>query len=127
MKHNTIKNFALLLTLLFAFSSCASLKLGSKSIKKYLGEWDYAVEELPVDIDGTFVISNEDGVLKGTLITPMGEVEIDEITIEEGVLKASFDAEGNFVELEGTFEGDSYNGALYVQDSEFPMKMTKKK
>ncbi|MCD4710130.1 MAG: hypothetical protein K8R52_04735 [Bacteroidales bacterium] len=127
MKKNTIRNFALLLTLLFTFSSCASLKLGSKSINKYVGEWDYVVEELPVDIDGTLVISNEEGVLKGTLINPMGEMEIGEITIEEGVLKVSFDAEGNFVELEGTFEGDSYNGALYVQGSEFPMKMTKKK
>ena len=40
-------------------------------------------------------------------------------------LKAEFDAEGNFIELEGTFEGDSYTGALFVQGGEFPMTMKK--
>ena len=126
MQNNTIRNFALLLTVLIAFSSCASMKLGKKS-NPYVGTWDYIVEELPVDIDGTFVIAEEEGVLKGTLINPMGEMNLDMITIEENVLKAEIDAEGTLVELEGTFEGDSYSGMLYAQEGEFPMKMTKQK
>ena len=43
-----------------------------------------------------------------------------------GELKAEFDAEGNLVELEGTFEGDTYNGLLIVQGSEFVMTAKKK-
>jgi hypothetical protein len=127
MKNNTIRNFALLLTVLFAFSSCAALKVASNPNDKYVGEWDYVVEDLPVDIDGTFVITNEDNILKAKMINPMGEMEIEKITIVEGLLKAEFDAEGNFIELEGNFEGDSYLGGLYVQGSDFPMKMTRKK
>lgn len=126
MKKNTIKNFALLLTVLLAFSSCASTKIAKNPNAPYIGEWEYVVEELPVDIDGTLVITEVEGVLNGTLINPMGEMEIGVITIAEGVLTASFDADGNFIDLSGTFEGDSYNGVLTVQDTDFPMTMKKK-
>ena len=125
MKNKTIRNFALLLTVLFAFSSCAALKKGSK-VNPYVGEWEYVVEELPVDIDGTMVISEEDGALKATLSNPMGEMELDAITIDNDALKAELDADGNFVEFEGTFDGDSYSGFLFAQGGEFVMKMTKK-
>lgn len=125
MKNNTIRNFALLLTVLIAFSSCASLKVAKDPHAQYLGSWDYVVEELPVDIDGTLVISKEEGVLKGTLINPMGEMDLDKITIEENILKAELDTDGILVELEGTFEGDSYSGFLFAQGGEFVMKMTK--
>ena len=122
---NNIKNFVLLFAVILAFSSCASTKVAKDPHAPYLGTWDYAVEELPVDIDGTFVITKEEGVLKATMVNPMGEIVIEDITIEEGVLKAEFDVEGNFIELEGTFEGNTYNGGLFVQGGEFPMTMKK--
>lgn len=122
---NNIKNFALLFAVILAFSSCASTKVAKDPHAPYLGNWDYAVEELPVDIDGTFVISKEEGILKATMVIPMGEIVLEEITIEEGVLKSEVEVEGNFIELEGTFEGDSYSGFLFVQGGEFVMKMKK--
>ena len=125
MKNNTLRNLALLFALVLAFSSCASTKVAKDPHAPFLGSWDYAVQNLPVDIDGTMVISKVEGVLKATLVTPMGEAPIGDITIEDGVLKAEFDAEGNFIELEGTFEGDAYTGALFVQGGEFPMTMKK--
>jgi hypothetical protein len=125
MKNNTIRNFTLLFTVLIAFSSCASTKVAKDPHAQYLGEWEYTVEDLPVDIDGTFVISKVEGVLKAKMINPMGEMEIEDLTIEEGVLKSEFDVEGNFIELEGTFTENAYNGFLLVQGGEFPMKMTK--
>ena len=64
MKNNILRNFALMLAVALAFSSCASTKVAKDPHAPYLGEWDYVVEELPVDIDGTFVISKEEGVLK---------------------------------------------------------------
>jgi hypothetical protein len=126
MKNNTIRNFALVLTVVLAFSSCASTKVAKDPHAQYLGEWEYAVEDLPVDIDGTFVISKVEGVLKGKMVNPMGEIEIEDLTIEEGVLKSEFDVEGNFIELEGTFTENTYKGFLLVQGGEFPMNMTKK-
>lgn len=126
MKNNSIRNFALLLTAVLAISSCASTKVAKDPHAQYLGEWEYAVEDLPVDIDGTFVISKVDGVLKGKMVNPMGEVEIEDLTIEEGVLKSEFDVEGNFIELEGTFTENTYKGFLLVQGGEFRMNMTKK-
>ena len=125
MKNNILRNFALMLAVALAFSSCASTKVAKDPHAQYLGEWDYQVLELPVDIDGTFVISKEEGVLKAAMVTPMGEVLIEGLTIEENALKAEFDAEGNFIELEGTFEGNAYSGFLFVQGGEFVMKMTK--
>lgn len=126
MKNNIVRNFALLLTVIIAFSSCASTKVAKDPHAQYLGEWDYVVEDLPVDIDGTFVLSKVEGVLKAKMVNPMGELEIEDITIEEGVLKSEFDVEGNFIELEGTFTENAYDGFLFVQGGEFPMKMTKK-
>jgi len=125
MKNNTVRNFVLLFTVILAFSSCASTKVAKDPHAAYLGNWAYAVEELPVDIDGTFVLSKEEGVLQGKMVTPMGEMVIEDITIEAGVLKAEVDVEGNFIELEGTFEGNTYKGFLFVQGGEFAMNMTK--
>ena len=126
MKNNILRNFALMLAVALAFSSCASTKVAKDPHAQYLGEWDYQVLELPVDIDGTFVISKEEGVLKAAMINPMGEILIEGLTIEENVLKAEFDVEGNYIELEGTFEENAYSGFLFVQGGEFVMKMTKK-
>ena len=126
MKNNIIRNFALMLAVLLAFSSCASTRVAKDPHAPYLGECDYQVLELPMDIDGTFVISKEEGILNATMISPMGEVVMEGISIEANVLKADFEGEGNLIELEGTFEGDSYSGFLFVQGGEFPMKMKKK-
>lgn len=123
---NMLRNFALMLAVALAFSSCASTKVAKDPHAPYLGEWDYQVLELPVDIDGTFVISKEEGVLKATMVNPMGEMPLEEITIIENVLKSEFEVEGNFIELEGTFDGNVYSGFLFVQGGEFEMKMTKK-
>ena len=126
MKNNMLRNFALMLAVALAFSSCASTKVAKDPHAPYLGEWDYQVLELPVDIDGTFVISKEEGVLKATMVNPMGDMPLEEITIVENVLKSEFEVEGNFIELEGTFDGNTYSGFLFVQGGEFVMKMTKK-
>jgi hypothetical protein len=125
MKKNLIKNLALLFAVVLAFSSCASMRMAKDPYAQYVGQWDYIVEDLPVDIDGTFIITNLEGVLMGKLVNPMGELEIGEVKIVDGALEASFDAEGNYVLLKGNFEGDTYTGALNVMDTDFPMKMTK--
>jgi len=122
---NNIKNLVLLLAVVFALSSCAATKVAKDPHAPFLGNWEYVVEDLPVDIDGTMAISKEEGTLSAMLLTPMGDVPITDITITDGALKAEFDAEGNLVELEGTFEGDAYNGLLIVQGSEFVMTAKK--
>jgi len=125
MKNANIRNLVLLLAVVFALSSCAATKVAKDPHAPYLGNWEYVVEELPVDIDGTLAISKEEGILKVVLMTPMGDVPIEDFSITEGALQAEFDAEGNLVELEGTFEGDTYNGLLIVQGSEFVMTAKK--
>jgi len=119
------KNLALLFAVVLAFSSCASMKMAKDPLAQYVGQWDYVVEDLPVDIDGTFVITNVEGVLMGKLVNPMGELEIGEVKVVDGALEASFDADGNYVMLKGNFEGETYSGALNVMDTDFPMKMKK--
>ena len=121
MKNTTIRNFALLIAVMFAFASCASSRIAKDPHAHYLGDWEYVVEDLPVDIDGTLVLSKVEGVLNAVLVNPMGDLAIEGMTIVDGNLKAEFDAQGNLVELEGKFEGDVYNGFLIVQDTEFVM------
>lgn len=125
MKKNMIRNLALLFTAVLAFSSCASMRIAKDPYAPFIGNWDYTVENLPVDIDGTFVITNVEGTLMGRLETAMGDLEIGEVKIVDGVLEASFDADGNYIELGGTFEGENYSGNLTVQNTDFPMKMKK--
>lgn len=122
-----LRNFALLLAVIFALSSCAATKVAKDPNAQYMGDWEYAVEDLPVDIDGTMTLSTVEGVIKTLLSNPMGDMEIEGATIVDGTFKADFDAQGNVVELEGKFEGDSYNGVLIVQDTEFVMTAKKVK
>jgi hypothetical protein len=125
MKNNTLRNVTMLFAAILAFFSCASTKIAKDPHAPYLGNWDYVVEEFPMDIDGTLIISKADGVLKGTLSNPMGEGDLDKISIEENIMKAEIDADGNLVELEGTFSGNSYLGFLVVTGAEYAMKMEK--
>lgn len=127
MKNITLKNLALLLAVMFALSSCAATKLAKDPNAQYMGDWEYVVEDLPVDIDGTMILSTVEGVIKTVLANPMGDMEIEGATIVDGIFKAEFDAQGNLVELEGKFDGDSYNGVLVVQDTEFVMTAKKVK
>jgi hypothetical protein len=127
MKNTTFRNFALLAAIMFAFSSCASMKVAKDPNAQYMGEWEYEVIDLPVDIDGTLTLSTEDGVIKTFMSNPMGELEIEGLTITDGNLAAEFDADGNLVELKGTFDGESYSGHLIVMDTEFVMNMKKVK
>ena len=125
MKHITLKNLTLLLAVMFALSSCAATKVAKDPNAQYMGNWEYVVEELPVDIDGTMILSTVEGVINTVLSNPMGDMEIEGATIVDGTFKAEFDAQGNLVELEGKFDGDSYNGVLVVQDTEFVMTAKK--
>ena len=88
MKNITLKNFALLLAVMFALSSCASMRVAKDPNAQYMGEWEYVVEELPVDIDGTMVLSTVEGVLKVVLVNPMGNLEIEGASIVDGTFKA---------------------------------------
>jgi len=117
----------ILSALVLGLSSCAAMKSGGDSPKKYVGDWEYKVEELPIDIDGTFVVDYQDGVYTVLLITPMGDLALDDVTIEKGVLNSTFNADGNFGEIGGTFTGDQFDGSLLVQGNEFVMKATRKK
>ena len=83
MKNNTVRNLAFLFAVVIALSSCASTKVANDPHAPFLGNWDYAVQDLPVDIDGTFVITKEEGVLKAHMVNPMGEMTIEDITIED--------------------------------------------
>jgi hypothetical protein len=126
MKKCTQLAFLLLLSIGLITTSCSSTKLAAKTAKKYVGNWDYKVAEIPVDLDGTLVISFEEGTYSADMITPMGTAEISDITIVDNKLKASFDADGNYIDLEGTFGGNSYKGLFMVSGSEFDMTMEKK-
>ena len=123
-----MKNFALLLAMMFVLSSFVSTKVAQDPNAQFMGEWEYVVVGLPIDIDGTMELSSEDGVIKVVLSNPQGDWELEEVTLVDGSFEAVLEAGGGLHDLEGKFEGKNFNGHFYMGgETEFVMTAKKLK
>jgi hypothetical protein len=52
---------------------------------------------------------------------------MDDLVIEDDKLKATYDFNGNLVNFEGTFEGETFKGISTGGGYEFPMEAIRKK
>ena len=107
--------------------ACATLQ---SQVDPTVGEWQYAIENLPRgEPEGTFTIAKDGEGYAGTLLRKGGDngVALDDIAMEGGVLESSrFPAQGNTVVMSGAFEGDSFEGTLSVMGRTFPITAVKK-
>lgn len=108
----------------FIAYGCASSK---KVVDVSIGTWDYVVKGTPDgDLEGNLIIANEGGIYTGLLNTSQGEIPLEEITIEDGNLRCTFEAAGYNMVMKGIFEGTSFEGNISVDYTEFPITATKR-
>ena len=104
---------------------CAGTKTSKEAA--ILGDWEYLVEGTPNgDVTGVMNISKEDDAYVGKLISDMGEVLLNDLSIVEDKLSANFDIQGMTLNMDGTFEGPQFTGTIAVDYNSFPMTATKK-
>ncbi|MCG8306089.1 MAG: hypothetical protein MI975_01780 [Cytophagales bacterium] len=103
---------------------CAPSK---KAVDLSIGTWDYVIKDTPEgDLDGHFIIAKEGDDYTGSLNSDQGSIVLEDITIEDGNLKCTFDFQGYEILMKGTFEGNSYAGNVSVDYNEFPMTATRR-
>lgn len=117
----------LLLAVVFA-SAC--LAAGSPSEKKdFLGEWKFESQHSPEGYHtGVFVIEEKEGQLAGEIRFADGNnVKMDNITVEEGVLKFSIQVDYNPVNIKATIEDNVMKGAAASPEGDIPFEAKKVK
>jgi hypothetical protein len=140
----TLKNLilsAVVLTFL-SFAGCsttkktASAKPGNTAPVKteiknasptYAGSWAFIVKGTPDgDTSGDMIISQEGNTPKGVMSTPVGKTDIQDLVINNNVLKGVFYYNGTSVNLSGTFTGNAFEGKCDAEGYSFPITATKK-
>ena len=121
--------YSLGITFLFALSlilgGCAGTK--KSKVDPYIGQWDYTFPTMDGgEMDAVMTIAKAEDGYTGTLSSDMGSVDFETLIIEEGKLTAGFEIQGYELSMEGTFEGDQYNGMTMFDGNEFPMNATKR-
>lgn len=120
----TMKNpfyvFILSLCLLVA---CTATK---KVVYNPVGNWDYTVSNTPNgDVTGTLVLSKTGNTYKAVLQSPMGDVDLNNVKVEDNQLSGTFDMQGYELELKGSFEGENLQGTIGADGNTFPLKASR--
>jgi len=130
-----LTKFSTLLVILagFIWAGCATTKTASTSKTtapaeaSYAGDWDYTVADTPNgDVSGVMVLTKTEAGYEGKMESDMGELVLNDLTIVDNKLKATFEVQGMELEVAGTFEGSVYKGTVGLDDNVFPMNATKK-
>ena len=114
--------------LIFAFGILiAGCKSSKTTESKYVGECHYTFEMEGTEYAAIMTINKVKDGYTGALSSEMGSVNLDNLVIEDDKLKASCDIQGYVLDLEGTFDGDTFNGLSTIDNYEFPMEAIRKK
>ena len=91
-------------------------------------EWEYVIRDLPDgDATGIFTIAKSgDGYVGVISSANLGDAQMKNLVIENDNLQCNFEAMGYSVGMSGTFEGNSFNGAISAEGYDFPMTAVKK-
>jgi len=102
--------------------SCASRK-----VDPVVGSWSYTVSGTPEgNVEGTMIIAKEGESYIGKLQGESGSMDLRDVEISENEMKSKFSYQGYVLNLEGTFEGEQFDGkVVYDAYTTFPIKATK--
>ena len=118
-------SYLLIVVATLIWAGCAGTKASKESA--YLGEWEYLVEDTPNgDVTGVMFISKGESGFEGKLLSDMGELPMNNLTIVEDKLTANFEVQGMQLDMAGTFEGPKFTGNISLDYNNFPMTATKK-
>ena len=124
MNNIFVKNVILIFAFGIVFTGCKSSKTTES---KYVGEWHYTFEMEGTEYDAIMTINKVEDGYSGALSSELGSVDLDDLVIEDDILKASYDIQGYVLDLEGTFSGETFKGISAIEGYEFPMDATRKK
>lgn len=93
------------------------------------GTWAYTVDMPDTQLKGEMVISRAENGIFNVLIksSVYGNIELEDVTFKEMVLKGNAEIDGGNIEFEFNFDGDDIEGAVYTPDGTLSMAAERKK
>jgi hypothetical protein len=103
--------FALFTLATLSLTNCGSSKT---AVDPVIGTWNIVVKETPQgDVPSNLVISKDEASqYVGNLNSAMGNILLQDLSIEEQKLKAKFQIQGMDFSLSGTFDNNTFNGVV---------------
>ena len=118
MKTNRIYQSALMLVATVLLMSATSLPTEFNAYDPS-GEWEYEVPTPEGNMTGTMKISKDGDDFAVTIYTDdFGDLVLEDITMEEMTMEANCDVNGDNIEFEFIFDGDTMEGIVYTPDGE---------
>jgi hypothetical protein len=123
-----MKNFLLNCVFWFLFigAMLTACKTSQTTASRYVGEWHYTIDWEGTEYPMKMIINTSDDGYSGMFSSEWGDLPLDDLVIEDDKLTANYDFQGNYVDFEGTFEGDTFKGVSSSGGYEFPMEATRK-
>lgn len=131
LKRSAILAMVALLLIAFPvqYGVSASLSQDAEVQKAYdpSGTWNYEVETPEGTLTGEMTIKKADDQFEVVIESDVyGTLELEDITFEKMVMEASIEIEGDQIEFEWKFDGDSMEGAAYSGEDELAMTAERK-
>jgi hypothetical protein len=123
-------NLLIPLAIAITISSCHSNKnLIPRSVMladPYTGDWEFTIEDMPSgDAEGILNIGKQGYQYRASVSGDIGDMDLDDVTIQGERLKGHFQYKGFRVNVKGNFEGDSFEGKVGVTLISYPFKAKK--
>lgn len=120
---NLKKSFALLaMTLLFVAAAPANLAFGPE------GTWVYEVETPDGNVSGEMEITFSEGEYGVTIESDVyGTMKLEDVSMDEGVIEATYELDGMLLDFAMEFDGDSMEGVVYAGEDELALTAERKK
>ncbi|WKD86945.1 hypothetical protein KCTC32516_02325 [Polaribacter huanghezhanensis] len=118
----------LVLGMFFFIATIVLTSMQSNDIKDIDGRWDYEVEAADDTMTGEMTIKkSDDNYTVQIETTQFGSLELENIVLNNNVLNANIDIEGNSIEFEFKFDGDSMSGSVSTPDGDLDIKAKRRK
>jgi len=124
MKRSLRNSSVILSVIMLLWTGCASTK---KLASAYVGKWNYDLDTPQGNIKGYMDIKNDGKVYTAAFNSDMGTIDLNNLVIKDGKLTATFDIQGNTLDVSGSFNGDVFDGKIGGGGFEMPFKANRGK
>ena len=124
MKRSLLNSSVILTVIMLLWTGCASTK---KLASAYVGKWNYDLDTPQGNIKGYMEIKNDGKVFTASFNSDMGTIDLNNFVIKDGKLTATFDIQGNTLDVSGNFNGDNFDGKIGGGGFEIPFKANRQK
>lgn len=92
------------------------------------GVWDWEVETDEGTLTGEMTISKEEEEYEVVIESDIyGTMEMEDVTFEKNIMEGTVEVDGDQVEFEWEFDGDTMEGAAYLGEDELAMSAERQK